>query len=83
MLEKLEKFYNVNKLKINTAKTKIIIFKKGKHPEAAKFAINKKDIEIVSRFRYLEVVFTPQLKFYAQVDLIIKKEKIENRDVFC
>ena len=56
MLEKLEKFCDVNKLKINTAKTKILIFRKGKHPEAAKFAINGNDIEIVSRFRYLGVV---------------------------
>ena len=83
MLEKLEKFGDVNNLKINTAKTKIIILRKGKHPDAAKFVINGKEIEIVGQFRYLGVVFTPQLKFYAHVDLIIKKIKAKIRILFA
>ena len=60
---------------MNTVKTKIIIARKSKPPEAAKFVVNGKEIEILSRFRYLGVVFTPPLKFYAHVDLIIKKAK--------
>ena len=77
MLEKLKKFCNEKYLKINTAKTKILIFRKGKHPDAAKFVINCKEIEIVSQFGYLGGVFTPHLKFYVHVDLINRKQNLK------
>ena len=76
MLLILEDYCNENKLTINTKKTKILIFRRGpKLPNTAKFFIYGKEIEIVNQFKYLGVVFTTQLKFYAHVEHMKQKAK--------
>ena len=75
MLLILEEYCEENKLTINTKKTKILVFKRGPLPNEAKFHIYGKEIEIVKQFRYLGVVFTTQLKFYAHVEHLIQKAK--------
>ncbi len=48
------------KLTVNTKKTKILIFRKGgRLPANLKFYYNNLEIEIVTKFSYLGVVFTP------------------------
>ena len=75
MLSKLEDYCNENKLNINTKKTKIIVFRRGPLPKEAKFYINGNEIEIVNQFKYLGVVFTTQLKFYAHVEHLLIRAK--------
>lgn len=48
------------KLTVNTNKTKIMIFRKGgRLPTNLKFYYNNSEIEIVTKFSYLGIVFTP------------------------
>ncbi len=48
------------KLKVNTAKTKIVIFRKGGQlSRNLRFYYENNDIEIVKKFTYLGKVFTP------------------------
>ncbi len=48
------------KLKVNTAKTKIVIFRKGGQlSRNLRFYYENNDIEIVKKFTYLGIVFTP------------------------
>ncbi len=56
----LSTYCNKWKLKVNTAKTKILIFRKsGMLPRNLQFYINGVEIEIVKKFTYLGNVFTP------------------------
>ena len=82
MLLILEQYCKENKLVINTKKTKILIFKRGPRPDV-KFYINGKEIEIVNQFRYLGVVFTSQLKFYAHVEHVLQKAKAQIGMIFA
>ena len=65
MLQRLEDYCKENGLIINTKKTQIIIFCKGgydKIPEGAKtFLLQGVQLELVKRFKYLGIIFTPQL----------------------
>ncbi|MES9881349.1 MAG: reverse transcriptase domain-containing protein, partial [Sedimenticola sp.] len=48
------------KLKVNTTKTKIVVFRKGGMlPRNLHFYYNGSEIEIVTKFTYLGIVFTP------------------------
>ena len=76
IIQKLEKYCEENQLTINTNKTKILIFRKGPNlPKDLKFFINGKEIEKVNKFKYLGVVFTPQLKYYAHIDHVVPRAK--------
>ena len=57
-LNKIEDFYNSLGLKINTKKTKVMIFnKKGvKLDKIGKFFINGRDIETVNEYPYLGII---------------------------
>ena len=47
------------KLTVNTTKTKIMVFRKGgRLPNNLSFKYNDSNIEIVSKFKYLGIVFT-------------------------
>ena len=55
----LEEFCQKWKLTVNTIKTKVLIFRKsGRLPNGLRFTYNGTEIEIVSRFSYLGIVFT-------------------------
>ena len=58
-LKILEDYCNRWKLTVNTAKTKIMVFRKGgRLPDNLHFLYNNSPIEIVKQFCYLGVVFT-------------------------
>ena len=56
MLTDIENYCNTLGLKINTSKTKIMIFEKGRHT-SYDFHLNNVKLEIVSTFKYLGVYF--------------------------
>ena len=56
MLTDIENYCNTWGLKINTSKTKIMIFEKGRHT-SYDFYLNNVKLEIVSTFKYLGVYF--------------------------
>ena len=56
MLLDIEHYCNVWGLKINTAKTKTMIFEKGRHTSYA-FYLNNTKLEVVKSFKYLGVYF--------------------------
>ena len=67
--EELQKFFDalnnyckLNNLSINTNKTKVLIFHKGRLP-SCKFHIDNNDIQIVNEIVYLGFTFTPQVSF--------------------
>jgi len=48
------------KLVVNTGKTKVMVFRKGgRLPENCTFFCNDIQLEIVTKFNYLGIVFTP------------------------
>ena len=57
-LDKFSLYCNNWKMKVNTDKTKIMIFSKGRLPVNLNFKYNGVDIEIVKDFNYLGVVFS-------------------------
>ena len=54
----LQEYCDKWKLTVNTEKTKVMIFKKGGRQSTNIFTFNGKNIEVVSKFNYLGVVFT-------------------------
>ena len=77
-MEKLEKHCKNIELEINTNKTKIQIFYKGRLPNANKkfqFKINEKEIECVKTFTYLGIVFTCQLSFSKHIEMVNLKAR--------
>ena len=56
MLLDLENYCNIWGLKINTTKTKTMIFEKGRHT-SYDFYLNNTKLEIVTTFKYLGVYF--------------------------
>ena len=55
----LEEYCDKWKLTVDTMKTKIVVFRKGgRLPANLQFVYKGKNIEIVSKFYYLDIVFT-------------------------
>jgi len=55
-----------NDLKVNTSKTQVMVFRKGgRLRKADSFTFNNQRLEIVSEYKYLEVVFQSSGKFNA------------------
>ena len=46
------------KMKINTNKTKVLIFSSGRMPANLKFTVNCNNIEIVKEYKYLGILFS-------------------------
>lgn len=46
------------KLTVNTAKTKVMIFGRGRRSQNISFVYNKEDVEIVNSFKYLGIIFS-------------------------
>ena len=51
------------KLQVNTSKTKVVIFSKGKNKQKPDFYYNGEPIEIVDDFSYLGIKFNHNGKF--------------------
>ena len=64
MINLLEKYCDKWKLKINTSKTKIMVFRKGgylRHYE--NWTLYGKNVPVTSQYNYLGVIFTPKCVF--------------------
>ena len=46
------------KLKVNTSKTKVLIFSKGRQPNNINFIYEENEIEIVKEYNYLGLLLT-------------------------
>ena len=57
LLNKFANYCHNWKLQINTEKTEILIFSKGRVPQNLKFFIDKDEIEIVKEYKYLGIFF--------------------------
>ena len=74
-MNKIANWLNVNKLSLNTTKTKLILFrsrnKKSKHD--LKISINKENIKQVKNITFLGIVIDEFLTWRDHIDLISKK----------
>ena len=61
-IDSMALYCSENSLKINTEKTKCLVFHKGRLPRCS-FSLEGFDLEIVPEFKYLGFIFTPQLSF--------------------
>ena len=75
MLDILGGYCNKNELVINTKKTKILVFRKGGRNPNITFKIQNGSIETVSEYKYLVIIFTPQLTFTKHVESLIARAK--------
>ena len=71
-INKLNDYCTENCLKINTTKTKCLIFHRGRLPECS-FNLNGEQLEIVNSFEYLGFTFSPQLSFTKHVQSLVTK----------
>ena len=62
-VKQMEEFCNERKLKVNTEKTKVMIFGKGRPPKKEKFTMYGAEIEEVKSFKYLGIKFTVGMSF--------------------
>ena len=74
-MNKIANWLNVNKLSLNTTKTKLILFrsrnKKSKHD--LKISINKENIKQVKNITFLGIIIDEFLTWRDHIDLISKK----------
>ena len=84
MLKRLERYCEENGLIINTEKTKVMVFGYGPIPLDSKtFHLQGVQLEIVNEFKYLGVIFTPQLTFTKHLEGIIARAKSRIGVVFA
>ena len=76
-INNLVEYCATNKLTINSLKTKVMIFHKGRLPNCDKvdFYIEKDKLEIVNEFPYLGFTFTTQLSFSKHVSKLNAKAR--------
>ena len=66
-LKALESFCQKWGMEVNLAKTKVIVFRNGgKLSSKEKFLYNGKTIDIVTHYKYLDIVFNSRLKWGTQ-----------------
>ena len=73
-LNDFAEYCSKNNLTINAAKTKIMIFGRGRIPNAEFFIMESK-IEVVKEFKYLGVTLTPQLSYAKHIQACVVKAK--------
>ena len=62
-LDAMQSYCNIWKLNINTSKTKIVIFSRGKVRKYPKFNFRNSSIDVIDNFTYLGIVFNYNGKF--------------------
>lgn len=73
---KLDNYFKLNKLKLNTNKTKVMIIKnKNKQIDlnGIQFKIENQSLEIVHELKYLGIIIDDELNFNRHIDYICKK----------
>lgn len=63
-LNSLNLYCDTKRLKINIAKTKIVVFTRKRNKKYDKFNFGGEDLEIVDQYTYLGVVFSKNAKFH-------------------
>ena len=71
-IDSLALYCSENSLNINIGKTKCLIFRRGRLPNCS-FSLDGKSLEIVSEFKYLGFIFSPQLSFTKHLKNSINK----------
>ena len=76
MLDALKTYCDINKLEVNVNKTKVMIFHRGRLPEAASdITYDGKVLEVVNNFCYLGFWLTVQLSFTRHLEATIAKAR--------
>src|SRR5258705_4921319 len=77
LLTHMQNYANLNLLKINERKTKIMIFRRGGNINNVKevFFINNKRLEVVKMYKYLEVKFHALGRFHETAKEMVTKAK--------
>ena len=85
MLDKLCDYLTENKLFMNTSKTKVMTFHKGRLPNSEKGPFNAGNVELekVSEFVYLGVTFTPQLAFSKHLEKLNARARAKIGHIFA
>ena len=74
-LNSLREYCNEWSLKIDIDKTKIVIFSRGKVRKYPKFYLNESEIEVVSEYTYLGVIFSCNGSFKNTINKQIAQAK--------
>ena len=73
-LKKTEEYAEVNKMKINYSKTKLMVFNPGKSRDILpRFNFNNDELEVVEEFKLLGVIVKNDLSWGANSDYIVKR----------
>ena len=85
MLNRLCNYLAENNLQMNTDKTKLMIFHKGRLPNIAKrpFHANNVELEQVKEFVYLGVTMTPQLSYTKHLENINMRARTKIGIIFA
>ena len=62
-LDAMQSYCNIWKLKINTSKTKIVIFSREKARKYSEITFRNSSIDVIDNFTYLGIVFNYNGKF--------------------
>ena len=71
-LHKLETYCDLNNLTVNTEKTKLLVFHKGRLPKF-KVCYKSKELERVNEFNYLGFTLSSQMSFSAHIQSVVTK----------
>ena len=72
-LDKLNIWLKLNKLTLNVAKTKCMIFRKRRRITPVELTIDGQEIDVVSQYRFLGIMLDETLSWKPHVDLVINK----------
>ena len=67
-LDILEVYCKDNSIAVNTTKTKVIVFSRGKMRNVPKFKFGINKLDVVDQYPYLGVIFNYNGKFLKQID---------------
>jgi len=72
-LKKVLEWLQINKLSLNTSKTKMMVFRKKRTIPVPNLTIDNNAIEAVTEFNFLGIVLDEQLNFKAHINMLCRK----------
>lgn len=77
MLKTLERYVKRNRMQVNTAKTKVMVFRKGgRRSKKEKWTYGNEEIEEVGAYKYLGFWFTVKNSYSAQLKALAAKAQV-------
>ncbi|BES98573.1 Reverse transcriptase (RNA-dependent DNA polymerase) [Nesidiocoris tenuis] len=82
LLNVLQEYCEVNRLKVNSAKSKVVIFQRRGRQPRARFSCGGEAVEVVKSFVYLGVTFSRSGVFTIQTNASVKKGTVAYNSVW-